>query len=58
MLHCSLTHFDRCAALRLIATDRLLQVGEDAIKLDANNMGAGKSLVFTLELLNIQRADE
>jgi FKBP-type peptidyl-prolyl cis-trans isomerase 2 len=32
-------------------------VGDDAVKLDANTLGAGKTLLFQLELLNIQRAD-
>jgi FKBP-type peptidyl-prolyl cis-trans isomerase 2 len=30
-------------------------VGEEAIKLDANNLGAGKTLLFELEVLNITR---
>jgi FKBP-type peptidyl-prolyl cis-trans isomerase 2 len=35
-----------------------LQVTEEGIKLDANNIGAGKTLLFELELVDIQRADE
>jgi FKBP-type peptidyl-prolyl cis-trans isomerase 2 len=36
----------------------VLEVGEEAIKLDANNVIAGKTLAFELEVLDIQRATE
>jgi FKBP-type peptidyl-prolyl cis-trans isomerase 2 len=35
----------------------VLEVNDDAIKLDANNLGAGKTLVFELEVLDVQRQD-
>jgi hypothetical protein len=34
----------------------LLEIGDDAVKLDANNLGAGKTLVFQVELLGISPA--
>lgn len=33
----------------------VLEVGDDAVKIDANNIGAGKTLVFRLEVMGIQR---
>jgi hypothetical protein len=36
-------------------TALVVEAGEDAIKLDANNLGAGKTLLFELEILNIAR---
>lgn len=35
----------------------MLEVGEAAVKLDANNLGAGKTLLFELEVLDIARPD-
>ncbi|GBF90665.1 hypothetical protein Rsub_03237 [Raphidocelis subcapitata] len=39
------------------STAVVLEVGEEAIKLDANNVSAGKTLVFQLEVLGIERAE-
>lgn len=35
----------------------VMEMGEDAIKLDANNLGAGKTLVFEIEILDITRQE-
>lgn len=35
----------------------VLEVGPDAIKLDANNVGAGKTLLFELEVVAIERGE-
>lgn len=33
----------------------VLEITDEAVKLDANNLGAGKTLLFEIEILDIQR---
>jgi len=40
------------------STAVVLEVTDEVVKLDANNLGAGKTLLFELEVVDIQRQDQ